>query len=440
MILKNFSRLWDSEEVRKKVLVTIGLVLVYKFLSLIPVPGVNITAIAALKSYLAASQGLAFFSSLLGGGLENFSVVLMGLAPYINAVIIIQLLGVVIPQLEALKKEGEQGQKKINNYTRYFSLPLALAQSYGMILLINTLTSSMGGGTLIDTANFWGVVLPAMICITAGTMILLWLGDIITESGIGNGSSLIIFAGVLSGVPGHIGGYLSVQNYGLLIALTVMTLAVMYVIIKFTEGYRKIPLIYTKTGRDERSYFPIRVNQAGMIPIIFAISIVTFPSLIGQILVAKSSGRLVEIGNFLVSNFSMNNPSWLYIGVYFFLILAFSFFYISIVFNPSEVAENIQKRGGYIPGVRPGKETADYLEKTSTHLNLWGGGFLALIAVFPYAATKINNTLNLIDISGTSRIDFLISGAGLIITVGVILELIRKVDTELKSYDYKKFF
>jgi preprotein translocase subunit SecY len=175
MILKNFSRLWDSEEVRKKVLVTLGLVLVYKFLSLIPVPGVNVTAIAALKSFLAESQGLAFFSSLLGGGLENFSVVLMGLAPYINAVIIIQLLGVVVPQLEALKKEGEQGQRKINNYTRYATLPLALAQSYGMILLINTLISSVGGGILIDTKDFWGVVLPAMICITGGTMILLWL-------------------------------------------------------------------------------------------------------------------------------------------------------------------------------------------------------------------------------------------------------------------------
>ncbi len=440
MILKNISRLWDSEDVRKKVLITIGLIFVYKFLSLIPVPGVNIEAIANLKSYLQASQGLAFFSSLLGGGLENFSIILMGLAPYINAVIIIQLLTVVVPQLEALKKEGEQGQKKINNYTRYFTLPLAFAQSYGMILLINTLIGTNGGGTLINTGNFWGVVLPAMICITAGTMVLLWLGDIITESGVGNGSSLIIFAGVLSGVPAHIGQYLSVGNFWLLVVLAVLTLGVIYIIIKFTEGYRKIPLIYTKTGRDERSYFPIRVNQAGMIPIIFAISIVTFPSLIGQILVAKSSGRMVEIGQFLVEHFSMNNPGWIYIGVYFFLIIAFSFFYISIVFNPSEVAENIQKRGGYIPGVRPGKETAEYLGNASTRLNLWGGGFLALIAVFPYIATKLNNEFSLIDVSGSARIDFLISGAGLIITVGVILELIRKVDTELKSYDYKKFY
>ncbi len=442
MILKNISRIWNSEDVRKKILITIGLVLVYKFLSIIPVPGVNVDAIANLQKFLQASQGLAFFASLLGGGLEHFSIVLMGLSPYINAVIIIQLLGVVIPQLESLKKEGELGQRKINNYTKYLALPLAFAQSYGMIILINTLVGSATGnaGMLIDTKDFLHVVLPAMLFITAGTMLLLWLGDIINESGIGNGSSMIIFAGVLAGVPEHIGQYLTVGNFGLLIGLIIMTLLVMFIIIKFTEGYRKIPLIYTKTGRDERSYFPIRVNQAGMIPIIFAVSIVTFPSLIGQILTTRGAGRMAELGQFLTENFSMNNPGWIYIGVYFALIVAFSYFYISIVFNPSEIAESIQKRGGYIPGIRPGKETIDYLEKTSMHLNLFGGSFLALVAVFPYIITKINNQFGLIDVSGNARIDFLISGAGLIIVVGVVLELIRRVDTELKSYDYKKFY
>ncbi|MFZ4461123.1 MAG: preprotein translocase subunit SecY [Patescibacteria group bacterium] len=443
MILKNISRIWNSEDVRKKVLVTIGLVFVYKFLSIIPVPGVNVDAIANLQKFLQASQGLAFFASLLGGGLEHFSIVLMGLSPYINAVIIVQLLGVVIPQLEALKKEGEQGQRKINNYTKYLALPLAFAQSYGMIILINTLVGSATGGTggmLIDTKDFLHVVLPAMLFITAGTMLLLWLSDVINESGIGNGSSMIIFAGVLAGVPQHIGQYISVGNFGLLAGLIVMTLAVVFVIIKFTEGYRKIPLIYTKTGRDEKSYFPIRINQAGMIPIIFAVSIVTFPALIGQILSTKGAGRMAELGTFLTQNFSMNNPGWIYIGVYFALILAFSYFYISIVFNPSEIAESIQKRGGYIPGIRPGKETIDYLGKTSMHLNFFGGSFLALIAVFPYIITKLNNQFGFIDVSGNSQIDFLISGAGLIIVVGVVLELIRRVDTELKSYDYKKFY
>ncbi len=439
MILKHFDRIWKSEEVKKKILVTIGVIVVYKFLSVLPVPGVNVDALAALKSFLSANQGLAFFGSLMGGGLENFSVVLMGLSPYINAVIIMQLLAVAIPRLEAIKKEGEAGQRKINRYTRYLSLPLAFAQSYGMIVLINTLVAG-AGGKLIDTSDFVGTVLPAMLVITAGTLLLLWLGDRIDEAGIGNGSSMIIFAGVLAGVPSHIMQYVSVGNLPLLLLLLVMTVGVIYVIIKFTEGYRKIPLVYTKTGRDERSYFPIRVNQAGMIPIIFAISIVTFPALIGQILASRGSGTSASVGSFLVEHFSMQNPGWTYIGVYFALILAFSFFYVSIVFNPTEIAENIQKRGGYIPGIRPGKETAEYLDRTSTHLNLYGGSFLALIAVFPYVATKINNTFGFIDISGGGNIDFLISGAGLIIVVGVILDLIRRIDTELKSYDYKRFY
>ena len=363
----------------------------------------------------------------------------MGLAPYINAVIIMQLLAVIVPQLEAMKKEGEQGQKKINNYTRWATVPLAFAQSYGMIILLNTLIG--GGGKIMDVSNFWGVVLPAMLFITAGTLFLMWLGEVINESGIGNGASMIIFAGVLAGVPSHIMQYISVGNYPLLAILTVMTLGVIYIIIKFTEGFRKIPLIYTRTGRDEKSYFPIRVNQAGMIPIIFAVSIVTFPALIGQVLANRGAGTSAQIGQFLLEYFSMNNPSWLYIGVYFLLVLGFSFFYISIVFNTDEVAESIQKRGGYIPGVRPGRETAEYLEKTSLHLNLYGGSFLAFIAVFPYLMSKLNGVVQILDTSGAGgQIDFLISGAGLIIVVGVVLELIRRVDTELKSYDYKKFF
>ena len=250
----------------------------------------------------------------------------------------------------------------------------------------------------------------------------------------------MIFAGVLAGVPAHIMNYITVGNVPLLIGLTLLTLAVIFIIIRFTEGNRKIPLIYTRTGRDERSYFPIRVNQAGMIPIIFAVSIVTFPALIGQLLSRSgTSGWSNSLGQFLVENFSMNNPSILYIVIYFLLVLAFSFFYVSITFNTTEVAESIQKRGGYIPSVRPGRETAEYLEKVSMHLNLFGGSFLALIAVFPYIATKIAPYTG-IDMSGGANIDFLISGAGLIIVVGVVLDLIRRVDSELKSYDYRRFY
>ncbi len=439
-MIANLKKVWATEHIRKKILFTLWIVIVYKLLSTIPVPGVNIALLDGFTEQLRENTQLAFFGSIMGGGLEQFSIILMGLAPYINATIIIQLLTVIIPSLESLKKEGEQGQKKINNYTRYLTVPLALAQSYGMIYLLNTIIGTgTAGVNIIDTTNFMGVVLPAMLAITAGTMILLWLGDLITESGIGNGSSIIIFAGVLAGVPQHILTYLNTGNYGLLIILAILTVAVILIIVKFTEGYRKVPLIYTRTGRDERSYFPIRVNQAGMVPIIFAVSLITFPSLIGQILQRRATGGMSSsIGDWLVSNLSMQNPSWIYILAYAVLVLGFSFFYVSITFNTTEVAESVQKRGGYIPGVRPGKETAVYLQNVSDRLNLFGGGFLALIAVFPYLATKIVPLLGFSSL-GATQIDFLISGSGLIIVVGVILDIIRRIDTDMKSFDYKKF-
>ncbi|EKE26121.1 MAG: hypothetical protein ACD_4C00424G0002 [uncultured bacterium (gcode 4)] len=436
MFLQNFSRIWKSEDLKRKILVTIALIILFEFLSIIPVPGVNLWALEQMQKFLEANQWLSFFSSLMWGWLKSFSIILMWLSPYINAVIIVQLLAVVIPQLEALKKEWEQGQKKIDTYTRWLALPLAFAQSYGMIILLNTLLGA--NVKLIDT--WMATVLPAMLIITAWTILLMWLGEIISESWIWNWSSMIIFAWVLAWVPQHIMWYLSVWNFVLPIILLVATLLVIYIIIKFTEWYRKIPLIYTRTWRNEKSYFPIRVNQAWMVPIIFAVSIVTFPSLIGQILSKRASGTWRSMWEFLVNNFSMNNPGWLYILIYFLLVLGFSYFYISIVFNTDEVAENIQKRWWYIPWVRPGKETSEYLAKTSNNLNLYGWAFLALIAVFPYLITKINNIFQFVDVSGGWNIDFLISWAWLIIVVWVVLELIRRVDTELKSYDYKRFF
>lgn len=429
-------KIWQTEHIRNKIFATIALIAVYKLLATIPVPGVDSTMLALFQQSLSQNSQLSFFGALMGGGLEQYSIILMGLAPYINATIIIQLLGVVIPSLESLKKEGEQGQKKLNNYGRYLTVPLALAQSYGMILLLNTLFNIQ----IIDTSNFWGVMLPAMLTITAGTMVLLWLGDLITEKGIGNGTSLVIFAGVLAAVPNYIFSYITTQQYLTLAIMILLTILVIYIIVRFTEGHRRVPLVYTRTGRDEKSYFPIRVNQAGMVPIIFAVSLVTFPGIIGQLMVNRGSGRVYEIGNFLVTHFSMQNPSWWFIAVYFFLIVGFSFFYVSITFNTTDVAENIQKRGGYIPGIRPGRETAEYLEKVSTRLNLFGGSFLALIAVFPYIITKLNQEFAWQIAGYNGMIDLVIPGASLIIVVGVVLEIIRRIDTDMKSFNYKKFY
>ena len=406
---------------KNKILAVLGLVLVYKFLSVIPVPGVDTTGIKAL---LESQQGLAFFGALMGGWLENFSIILMGLSPYINAMIIIQLLWVIVPKIEQLQKEGEQWQKKITQYTRYLTLPLAILQSYGMIILLN----SLAGWVIIDATNT-ATVLTAMMMITTGTMFLMWLWEIMTEKWIGNGISIIITAWVLAWVPGVINQYFGTQQYALFAALLAATLFVIYIIIKFTEGNRRIPVIYSKTGREEKSYFPIKVNQAGMVPIIFAISLVTFPGIIGQILSSQAGATANQIGNLLVTYFNMQNPSWFFIVVYFLLVLGFSFFYVSITFNTDNVAENIQKRGWYIPGKRPWSETSEYLGKVSAHLNLFGGWFLALIAVLPYIMGKLTG----------QTIDFIITWAWLIIIVSVILDIIRKVDSEMKMFDYSKY-
>ncbi|PZM82341.1 preprotein translocase subunit SecY [Candidatus Gracilibacteria bacterium] len=422
-MIKSLKSVFANKSIRKKIIATLLLVLVYKILAVIPVYGVNTEG---LKSIIDANKGLSFFSALMGGGLANFSIILMGLSPYINAMIIIQLLGVIVPKIGDLQKEGESGQRKITKMTRWLTLPLAFVQSYGMIVLLNSLSA---GSTLVDLSDTQ-TVLMSMIIITAGTIFLVWLGEVMTEVGIGNGISIIITAGVLAGVPSVVSSHITAGTYPLFVGLLIATLFVIYVIIKFTEGNRRIPVIYTRTGREEKSYFPIRINQAGMVPIIFAVSLITFPSIIGQIMSRSTSDKASEIGRFLVEHFNMTNPSWIFIIIYFLLVVGFSFFYVSVTFNTENVAESIQKRGGYIPGIRPGKETANYLSKVSAHLNLFGGGFLALIAVLPYIMSKLMAQPN---------IDFIISASGLIIIVSVILDIVRKVDSEMKMYDYSKY-
>lgn len=422
MVLNSIKSVFKNKNIKKKIIATLALVLVYKFLSVIPVYWVDTTKLQAI---MEANKWLSFFSALMWGWLSNFSIILMWLSPYINALIIIQLLGVIIPKIGDLQKEGESWQKKINKYTRWLTLPLAFVQSYWMIVLLNTLAS----GTIIDTSDTQ-VVLTAMTIVTAWTLFLMWLGEVMTENGIWNWISIIITAWVLSSVPKTIMWHISSWNYPLFIWLVLASLAIIYIIIKFTEGNRRIPIIYTRTGREEKSYFPIRINQAWMIPIIFAVSLVTFPAIIGQILTwANSWETATKIGKFLLEYFNMTNPSWIFIMIYFLLVLWFSFFYVSITFNTENVAESIQKRWWYIPWIRPWSETSDYLAKVSEHLNLFGGWFLALIAVLPYIMSKIM----------WQSVDFIISASWLIIIVSVILDLVRKVDAEMKMFDYSKF-
>lgn len=420
-MIKSLKSVFENKDIRKKIIATLLLVLVYEFLSIIPVPGVNTDWLAAI---MENNKGLSFFGALMWGWLKNFSIILMWLSPYINAVIIVQLVWVIVPKIWDLQKEWESGQKKINKMTRWLSLPLAFVQSYWMIILLNTLAN----WSIIDTSDE-KIVLTAMTIITAWTMFLVWLWEVMTEYWIWNGISVIITAWVLAWVPLQILWYIQKWNYPLFAWVVVATLVIIYIIIKFTEWNRKIPIIYTSTGREEKSYFPIRVNQAWMIPIIFAVSLITFPSIIGQIIKSSNTEMVANIWKYLSENFTMSNPSWIFILIYFLLVLGFSFFYVWITFNTDQVAESIQKRWWYIPWIRPWSETASYLTKVSSHLNLFGWWFLALIAILPYVVWKLM----------WESIDFIISASWLIIIVSVILDVVRKVDSELKMFDYSKY-
>jgi preprotein translocase subunit SecY len=410
---------------------TIGIIVLFRVAAHITVPGVDITT---LKAYFDQDNGgaLAIFSALTGGSMENFSIVMMGLAPYINASIIIQLMTVVIPKLEALSKEGESGQKRITQITRWITLPLALAQSYGMIVLIS---SFAGNETLIDVSAP-AVIIPAMITITAGTLFLMWLGEMITEKGIGNGISLLIFTGIVSGMPTVIGNIVNTAGLGMtniiapFLAFVAVSAFLLVLVVIFMDAQRPVQIINaSRNTTGEKSSLPIRFLQAGMIPIIFAVSLITFPSVLAQFLQAANSNWLGSAATWWTEHFNPVSPTFEYLALYFALILGFSYFYVSITFRPEQVAENIQKRGGFIPGIRPGKETADYLGYLSNRMNLWGGSFLGAIALVPLVFTMFT------DLSSS---DLIISGAGLIIVVGVVLELIRQINAQLVTHNYEK--
>jgi len=421
MVFSNLKSVFSVKHLRKKIIIVWLLLLVYEFLSIVPVPGVDKNALTRMLEW---QEWLAFFGALMWWWLKNFSIILMWLSPYINASIIIQLLWVVFPKIWDLQKEWENGQRIINKWTRYLTLPLAFLQSFWMITLLNTLAQW-------DVLNVSDkkVLLLSMLIVTAWTMFLVWLWEKITEYGIWNGISLIITAWILSWVPVGIIKYFTMREYWLFALILTLTLVIIYVIIKFTEWNRRIPIIYSRTWREEKSYFPIRINQAWMIPIIFSVSIITFPWILWQILANNTNEKLKVIWTKLMEFFNMSNPSAIFLVSYFALIVLFSFFYISITFNTDEVADNIQKRWWYIPWIRPGKETSQYLTKVSNHLNLFGWSFLAIIAVLPYILWKLMNR----------SIDLIISWAWLIIIVSVILDLLSKLDSETKMFDYSKY-
>jgi preprotein translocase subunit SecY len=423
-VLSLFRNSLKTESVRNKILFTALVFLIFRIFAHIPVSGVNV---AALKSLFSQNQFLGLLDIFSGGTLANFSVMALGLNPYINASIILQLLTLVFPKLEAMSKEGESGQRKINQYTRMITVPLALVQAIGMYALLR----SQG---IISTLSPLALI-SFMLTMTAGTMLLVWLGELITEKGVGNGISLLIFAGIVGRLPVTIGQTLTTvtsENFLNIILFLGVGLVVIASIVVINEATRQISVYYAKRVRGNKMYggqtthLPLRLNQAGVIPIIFAVSLVLMPSLVANYLTASKNLILHNIATTLTVWF---NPSGAFYNIlYFVLVVGFTYFYTAVVFNPKKISEEIQKYGGFIPGIRPGTATANYLNYILTRITLAGAVFLGIIAIFPTVARAFTSVQTL-----------LIGGTGVLIVVSVVLETIKALEAQLVMKNYDSF-
>lgn len=428
---------YRSSDLRKRFLAVLGLLVIFRILSHVPVPVPNNAALAQfLQSLFSSNQLLGFADLFSGGALTNFSIIMMGVGPYINASIIIQLLTQVIPKLEALSKEGESGRATINRYTRLLSLPLAIIQSFGMILLVQRTSQQVAGADLIGQPDL-GQWLLMVTTITAGTMLLMWIGEIITEKGVGNGISLIIFAGIVAQIPQTIAQFFGLASGDSskifeMILYAVAILAVTYFIVLLNEGQRNVVVSYARRVRGGKTYagvdthLPLRVIAAGVIPIIFALAFLSVPGFLGQIFAQAKTPWVASAAQWATSTFA--TTSIVYAISYFVLVIAFTYFYTSVVFNPKEIAENLQKQGGFIPGIRPGRETAAYLKAIVNRITLAGSVGLGLIAVLPFVAEKLTNS-TLLTIGGT----------GLLIVVSVALETMKQIESRTLMASYENY-
>jgi preprotein translocase subunit SecY len=418
-------RIFKDKELRKKILFVLGLLVVFRIAAHIPVPGVDAVA---LRNFFADNEILGLLNIFSGGGLANFSIVALGVGPYITASIIFQLLTMIVPSLEEMSKEGESGQKKINQYTRLLTVPLAVVQGYSMIKILQQ--SARGIIGQISSIDY----ITTVIILTAGTVFLMWLGELISEKKIGNGISLIIFAGIVSGIPGAVQRTVvtfdptQVVNLVVFMAIAVLTVAgVVYI----TDGQRNIPVSYAKRVRGIRMYggfdshLPLKVNQAGMIPIIFAISLILFPPLIAQLATRANSSLIVSASEFVIRLFQ----NQLFYGIlYFILVVGFTYFYTAVIFHPHQIAENLQKQGGFVPGMRPGPQTANYLGQVSTRIMLAGALSLGLVAVLPLIVGPVTGVSSMV-----------ISGASLLIVVSVVIETVKQIESQLEMRNYDEF-
>jgi len=421
-ILSTISNAWKIPELRKRLLFTAGIFVIFRFAAHVPVPGVDI---AALRQLFSRNQLLGLLDIFSGGTLANFSIMALGLNPYINASIIFQLLTMVIPQLEALSKEGEYSREKINQYTRILAVPLAAFQSLGMYALLKN-------QNIISSLNPLNL-LSLIATMTAGTVLLMWLGELISEHGIGNGISMLIFAGIVARFPVSLGQTVAIfepESFFNLAVFLTMSLVVIAAIVVVNEASRKIRIQYARRikGRKiyggQATYLPLRINQAGVIPIIFAISLILLPSMLGNFLQAVPNPTISRLARSAANMFQPG--SLVYIITYFLLVVGFTYFYTAVVFNPEKIADEIKKHGGFIPGIRPGSPTADYLNKILTRITLAGAIFLGLVAILPSLAQNLTGVATMT-----------LGGTGILIVVSVILETTKQLEAMLvmRSYD-----
>jgi len=416
--------LFRDPELKRKFLFTLFIFFAFRLFAFLPVPAINLEKLRLLFSQ---NQFLSLLDIFSGGTLINFSVMALGLNPYINASIVIQLLTVIFPQLEQLSKEGDYGRYKINQYTRFLTVPLTVVQSVGIFVLLKN-QKIVGTLSPLEFVSF-------ILTMVAGTFILVWFGELISEFGLGNGISLLIFAGIVGRVPVMFGRTLATVNQELvfnIIIFVVLAIMVIAAIVFINESIRKIPIFYAKRIKGNKmyqgatNYLPLKLNQAGVIPIIFAVSFVLFPQLIGNFFSYVKNPAVAGFARFLVQVF---NPSgFFYNFFYFILVIGFTYFYTVVVFNPQKIAEEIQKHGGFIPGIRPGLTTKEYLQKILYKITSVGAIFLGVIAILPAIMSKITGINNLV-----------IGGTGILIVVSVILETFKMVEAQLVMRSYDKF-
>jgi preprotein translocase subunit SecY len=423
-VFESLLQAFRAPDIRRRILYVLGILVIFRLLAHVPVPGVDKAQLDAFFEQNALFGLLNLFS---GGGLQNFSIIGLGVNPYINASIIMQLMTGVIPRLSELQREGEYGRNRINQYTRYLSVPLAALQAYGFLALLasqDILTSDF------DLSSF--ETLTQIVTLTAGSVLLMWLGELITEKGIGNGISFIIFAGIVSQAPAAIAAFFASPDIAAAVAFGLVAIAAVAVIVYIQEGQRRIPIQYASRVRGRRLYqggqtfLPLRVNQAGVIPIIFAVSILLFPQTLASYFTTSEIDVVAQIASAIVAFFG---NTIVYGLLYFLLTFGFTYFYTAFTFKPDETAEQLRKNGGFIPGIRPGRPTQDYLAKVVSRITVAGALFLASVAVSPYIIAAFLPTLGSLSLGGT----------GLLIVVSVVVETMKQIEAQLLMRNYEGF-